>query len=184
MTRGWRQYGSIRENGQIFRTDREEGKQNEELGRFIKGGDLRQKMSQGKIVFLFLSLDKETNVGNSPLNRKMSWEISIRNRVWDWTRNNSSRIKLCSTELFPFPIQIQFFLLALMLFCDTFYYHFSRGGLWLSVITCLGCQLHQQIWTFWLLPLPFFGEKKKIKFSTLDIVILRTSPILKSRGPY
>lgn len=42
---------------------REEGKQNEELGRFIKGGDLRQKMSQGKIFFPFSSLDKETNVG-------------------------------------------------------------------------------------------------------------------------
>lgn len=54
----------MREYRQIFRTDnKEEGKQNEELGRFIKGGDLRQKMSQGKIFFLFSFLDKETNVG-------------------------------------------------------------------------------------------------------------------------
>lgn len=43
-----------------------------------------------------------------------------------------TRRKAVTTELFPLPIQNQFFLLALLLFCDAFFHHFSRGLLTIS----------------------------------------------------
>lgn len=56
----------------------------------------------------------------------------------------STRRKAVATQsFFHCLFKTSFFFLALLLFCDAFFYHVSRGPLTISNVS--GCQLHQQI---------------------------------------
>lgn len=133
-----------------------------------------RKAHKDDVFFSVSILRQETNVRNSYLTRMLTCEISFRSSIWNWTRKeNSTWIKLGSKnhsgtgsncwdkglmDLFVrstrrMAVATRSFSHCLFktsfsdLHCYCFVMHsftISPGGLWLSLITFLGCQLHQQ----------------------------------------